>query len=118
MKRRHNQAPTSTITDIAFLLLLFFLILAISTQHTPVPIEPASTHADRLEYSELPTLVVSKEGIIFLDSIVTELKAIPTQQAYVLLADSSTPYEVLHPVITFLKQIGVEKLYCLVEDKV
>jgi biopolymer transport protein ExbD len=116
MNRKYRQDPNSTITDIAFLLLLFFLILAISTQQTPVPIKAASAHAEFLEHTDIPTIVVSDTGELFLDGSPTTLESIPSKVEYALLADRDTPYEILHPIITFLEKHGVETLYCLVED--
>ncbi len=117
MNRKYSHGPNSTITDIAFLLLLFFLILAISTQRTPVPIEAASTYAEILENTDIPTIVVSNTGELFLDGSSQDLESIPSQIEYALLADRYTPYEIIHPIIIYLKQRGVERVYCLVEDQ-
>ncbi|MGH0052748.1 MAG: ExbD/TolR family protein [Sphaerochaetaceae bacterium] len=113
--RRHT--PSSTVTDIAFLLLLFFLILAISTHQTPVPIEAAATNAELLEDTEVPTLLVSSDGQLFLDGTPLLLGEIPNQETYALLADKHTSYETMHAILEQLKLIGVETVYCLVEDE-
>nr|WP_321263077.1 biopolymer transporter ExbD [uncultured Sphaerochaeta sp.] len=117
MNKKYQHGPNSTITDIAFLLLLFFLILAISTQQTPVPLEAASTNAEILEDTNIATIVVSHTGELFLDGTPTTLESIPNKIEYALLADRNTPYEIIHPIITFLKERGVGTLYCLVEDQ-
>ncbi|WP_319756267.1 biopolymer transporter ExbD [uncultured Sphaerochaeta sp.] len=116
MNKKYRHGPNSTVTDIAFLLLLFFLILSISTQQTPLPLQAASAHAEILEDTDISTIVVSHTGELFLDGSSIALDSIPRQDTYALLADRNTPYEIIHPIITFLKERGVGTLYCLVED--
>ena len=114
--RKKRTTPPSALTDIAFLLLLFFLIMAISTVQTPVPINPAITEGQTRDLSEIPTLLVSKEGLLFFEGNQIEFSSLTIQEEYALLADQGTPYGLLHPVIEFLKEQGVQTLHALVED--
>ncbi len=47
--RKKRPTPPSALTDIAFLLLLFFLIMAITSFQTPVPLDPAQAQAQKID---------------------------------------------------------------------
>lgn len=114
MRKKRSPAPTA-MTDIAFLLLLFFLILAISTHVLPIPLTLAesatSTTTDEPEH----LLVVSSEGKLYYQEKAVLVEDIPFAEEFSLLADKNTPFKTVGPIIEALKQRGVTTLHCIVE---
>jgi len=115
--RKKRTTPPSALTDIAFLLLLFFLIMAITSHQSPIPLTPAQTSAQKMDLKDIPTLLVSQDGQLFLDGTPINLEALPSESTYALLADRNTPFSVLFPLIEHLREQGTETLHCLVEEK-
>ena len=54
--------------------------------------------------------------MLFFEGNQIELSTLTIEEEYTLLADQGTPYGLLHPVIEFLKEQGVQTLHALVED--
>lgn len=115
--RKKRTTPPTALTDIAFLLLLFFLILAVSTRQVAIPIEPATGEAVVQDLKDIPILLVGSDGSLFLDNKPVLLDSIPTSDSYTLLADKETPFSVLSPIIEHLKQQGIKTLHCVVEGQ-
>jgi biopolymer transport protein ExbD len=113
---KKRPTPPSTLSDIAFLLLLFFLIMAISSVQAPVPIHPAQAQGQTRDLSEVPTLLVSQDGLLYFEGNQVELTSLPFSEEYALLADRNTAYKTVHPIIEFLKSQGVKTLHTLVEQ--
>jgi biopolymer transport protein ExbD len=114
--RKKRTTPPSALTDIAFLLLLFFLIMAITSHQSPVPLNPAQTSAQKIDLKDIATLLVSQDGQLFLDGNPVILETLPSESTYALLADKNTPFSVLFPIIEYLREQGTETLHCLVEE--
>ncbi|WP_332446052.1 biopolymer transporter ExbD [Sphaerochaeta sp.] len=113
--RKQRPTPPSALSDIAFLLLLFFLIMAITSVQTPVPLDPAQAQAKSFDTSDLPVLLVAKDGSLYLDGNPVRLEELPNNRRYALLSDASTPYATIHPIIEALRKQGVQTLSCIVE---
>ncbi|MFA7119816.1 MAG: biopolymer transporter ExbD, partial [Sphaerochaetaceae bacterium] len=62
---KHRDIPSSAMTDVAFLLLFFFLILAVTTKTTPVKIEQAQSQDYQMLEKEYPILYLTKDGILY-----------------------------------------------------
>ena len=115
MHRRKHAFPSSSMSDIAFLLLLFFLILAITSHRSPLPIQsPASPTWEELQ-KEYPTIYVSKEGKLSLGEQILNLETAVFPQELCLLADKDTPFSVIKPILQRLKEAQVTTIHCLVQ---
>lgn len=115
--RKKRPTPPSALTDIAFLLLLFFLIMAITSFQTPVPLDPAQTQAQKKDLANIPTLFIAKNGDVYYEGRQIDLDMLENNTTYALLADRATEYASIHPVIEILKEKGVEVLHLLVEEQ-
>jgi len=112
---KDKKFPSSSMSDIAFLLLLFFLILAITTKTTPFPIDEAESPTYEELTERYPVLYVDKTGTIsYHDKIVT-IDQIPQEEELCLMADKATPYGILSPIISRLHEQGTTTIHCLVE---
>jgi len=114
MRKKRLAAPTA-MTDIAFLLLLFFLILAISTHVLPIPLTPAKSETSRAAEEPRHLLLVSDEGVLYYQDKAVRIDQLPISDEFSLLADKSTPFKTLGPMIDALRQRGVTTLHCIVE---
>lgn len=115
MRKKRTTAPTA-MTDIAFLLLLFFLILAISTHILPIPLNPATSDSSIATEETKHILMVGLDGSLFYEGNPILLSDLPNVEEFSLLADKDTPFKTLQPVIQALKEKGVTTLHCVVEQ--
>lgn len=115
MKRK--RAPLSTtMTDTAFLLLFFFLIFAVVTQMSPIPIASAqSTQSDTTGDSEI-LLVVGRDGTLYCNGNPVTVEDLPHEEVVSLHADRDTPFHVIFPIIDSLRKTGTVTVRCIVED--
>ncbi|NLE14291.1 MAG: hypothetical protein GX626_00290 [Spirochaetales bacterium] len=116
MRKKRPTTP-SALTDIAFLLLLFFLIMAITSFQTPVPLDPAQAQAQNIDLSTIPTLYIAKDGKLYQDGKLITIESIDTGARFALLADKATEFGSIHPIIEALQNKGVETLHLLVEEQ-
>jgi len=114
--RKKRTTPPTAMTDIAFLLLLFFLILAITTHTLPEPIQPAQTASSTTYETTDAILMVTPEGTLYYQGKSITLEEIPTTEEISLLADKNTPFKTIAPVIDALKKKGITTLHCIVEE--
>ena len=114
MRKKRSPAPTA-MTDIAFLLLLFFLILAISTHVLPIPLTPAQSSFSSSTEEAKHLLLVRANGELYYQEKAVLLEDLPSAEEYSLLADKDTPFKTMAPIIEQLKQRGVTTLHCIVE---
>lgn len=115
--RRKRTPPASAITDIAFLLLLFFLILAVTTRQLPTDISLPHTSSAQKADESTPTLTVSAQGELFLEQEAITIQDIPFSETYTLIADRDTPFTHIAPVLSHLRSLNVEVLECIVEER-
>ncbi|MDD4574640.1 MAG: biopolymer transporter ExbD [Sphaerochaeta sp.] len=114
--RKKRFPPPTAMTDIAFLLLLFFLILAISTHLLPIPLTPAQGTPSSVPEEADHLLLVTREGELYYQGNRVIIEEVPLAEEFSLLADKETPFRILGPIIEALKQRGVTTLHCIVEQ--
>lgn len=114
MRKKRFPGPTA-MTDIAFLLLLFFLILAVTTQALPLSLNPAESSASSLQEDPAYLVIVGSDGTLFYQGQAIKLTDLPHATEFSLLSDKETPFALLSPVIEALKERGVTTLHCIVE---
>ncbi len=115
MKRKRNNI-SSSMTDIAFLLLLFFLLLAITSTMLPTPIEVPETAWNQTFQEQGLQLFVTAEGSVWYENQVTSLPYLPQSDIVSIYADKKTPYAAIEPLIVHLQHNGTHIIHCLVEQ--
>lgn len=110
--RKKRPSPPAALTDIAFLLLLFFLILAIEAPQYTLP---KAQQVEIVDTSSIPTIEIL-DSTLLLDNTTIALEDIPYQKQYILKTGQDTPYRLIQPIMDHLTELGVEKLSCLVEE--
>src|SRR5690554_2817951 len=106
---------SSAMSDIAFLLLLFFLILAMATTASSLPIAPPHSLASSESEDHTLILTVDSSGNLFYEQVSISVDEIHFSESVTLLADKETPYGSIDKVIQQLKSSGVKTLHCIVE---
>ena len=114
MRKKRSPAPTA-MTDIAFLLLLFFLILAISTHILPIPLTPAQSNTSTTKEDAKHLILVTPNGDLYYQNKAVLLEDLPYSEEFSLLADKDTPFKTIAPIIKALQEKGVTTLHCIVE---
>ncbi|MCK9482652.1 MAG: biopolymer transporter ExbD [Bacteroidia bacterium] len=103
-------------SDIAFLLLLFFLIILIAS---PQLFEnsnlPQSSQGEKASI-EGHSLFIDKEGTLYLDKAQINFEEIPLSEKIAVYSDKTTPFEVIFPLINYLKQNSVTTIQLLVRQ--
>lgn len=117
MRRHKHTIPSSSMSDIAFLLLLFFLILAITSRTTPVAVTAPDAPTWEELQQEYPTIYVSKEGTLYLGEAPLDLATTTLPEEICLLADKETPFALIQPVLELLKAQHVTTIHCLVQGE-
>lgn len=105
-------------TDIAFLLLLFFLVFAISSEILPVPLDPADSSSNKIAEESEIQLLVDAAGNLYLNDSAISIEEIPVGKTVSLMADKDTPFAAIFPVIEYLRSNGTKTLRCLVETRI
>lgn len=66
MSRKMTSIDMTAMCDVAFLLLTFFILTATAKQPEPLPVDtPASTVQTKLPESDLATITIGKQGVVF-----------------------------------------------------
>lgn len=114
---RHKRSfPSASMGDIAFLLLLFFLILAITTHTSPADIKQAQSPSWAELQEEYPDVYLTKDGRLFLGDTPVELSSLSfVGNECCLIADRDTPFSKIEPVLSHLKESGTTTIHCMVE---
>lgn len=112
MMRKKRKSPQAALTDIAFLLLLFFFILAIEAPQYALA---KAQQVEVIDPSSIP-IIELLESSLLLDHKPIQLAEIPYQKQYILKTAQDTPYKDIQPIIDHLTNLGVEKLSCLVKE--
>ncbi len=121
MKRRRTRKNATAMTDIAFLLLLFFLVMAVTGFRTPALVEPpVEQRGGFINGQQSLRLYVTKDGRL-LDEAgpltyqqcadrLSNLATMAPDHSVVLTADKETRFENIAPVIELLQQAGITQV--------
>jgi biopolymer transport protein ExbD len=116
--RRKRHTPQAAMTDIAFILLLFFLIISITTTLLPISLKEATATETTATEQKGPVIVIGKGGDIYQDNIQITRDQLPsTAEEVSVVADRDTPFSAIAPVIKKLQQNGTKHLHCIVEEE-
>lgn len=124
MKRRRIRRSATAMTDIAFLLLLFFLVMAIVGFRTPVAIDPPDARsgslirhgADRKLYITEDGTLYDGNGPVSMAQLASEIaSAMAVDAEIIITADRNTQFQDIIPVIDLLQEHGVPQVGFAVE---
>lgn len=134
LKRRHDAQPvipTASMADIAFLLIVFFMVTITFEKDKTQVILPQTELRFEIP-KEVATISVTEQGQIRVtngddmstpipaEDVVTfasNLVATYPQRAVVLKADAEVPYRSIDKILEALKQSKVELIYLLSEQR-
>jgi biopolymer transport protein ExbD len=113
-KRKRFVIPLNSMSDVAFLLLIFIMLVSLINYRREVKIEyPEAETAKKTSAEKNLEIWVDREGALYLDGIPSELAAIQngiidTYQAAPdtrihIIADRDTPFEYVNRVLELLQ---------------
>jgi biopolymer transport protein ExbD len=120
-KRRKVQVPVASMGDIAFLLIIFFLLLSEFAKDKDLPIAlPTSTHVDKTKAVVAARVAIDAAGIIYLDGNRVEnakdvewgvrallARTVSDEQRHVQFkCDAKLPKETFEPVLQAIVEAG------------
>ena len=126
-RRRPNINITSLI-DVLFLLLTFFLVTTTFIEQSALKVElPSMKHADRVQQEKRFILNVSKNGQMFFNGESTSTEALKTLLAkssadvdasggLILRADSGLPYGDVMGILDVIKGSGVKRFVIATDE--
>lgn len=113
--RRKRKVATAVFTDVAFILLLFFLVFAITSQRSPIPLDlPIVQHAQQTQQANVQ-LFVGKSGTLYSGDQIISLNQLAYAERVSLYADEATDFEVVLPILHRLAELGVPRVQCIVD---
>lgn len=127
-----STIPTASMADIAFLLIIFFMVtISFEVDKTQVLLPKTSirleipkkaayvsvTEQGLIKVSDGEEISVPVSGVEDVLSFANEVIASDPSKPFVLKADSKTPYATVDRVIDGLKQAKVEIIYLLSEQE-
>ncbi|MCL2763684.1 MAG: biopolymer transporter ExbD [Treponema sp.] len=113
-KHKFVSVPLFSTSDIAFLLLIFIMLVSLINYRVEVKIEyPEAQRALRTTAEKNLELWINYEGDIFLDGIASDFLALENKIAHLyvsapdtrvhIIADKNTPYENINNVLEILQ---------------
>lgn len=120
-KRRKVLVPIASMGDIAFLLIIFFLVLSEFAKEKDLPITPPmSVHVEKTEAVVAARVAIDESGVIYLDGIRVEsakdiewgVRALLTdtviddQRHVQFKCDANLPKEKFEPVLKAIAEAG------------
>lgn len=131
-KRVSPFIPTASMADIAFLLIIFFMLTTSFTiDRTPLEL-PKAVEREEVKEKDAAYIVIDQFGLMKVSSgreqtqemstdevraFIFEQVAANPKKAFVLKADRRTPYRFIDEVLEYLRQAKAEKIYLLSEAK-
>lgn len=127
-KERNSEIPTASLADIAFLVLIFFLVSStIDVDKGIGLVLPAKGQETKIREKNISNLLINAQGEVLLDN---EIVAIPMIKTVVreklaqnekliisLKTDRETEYQVYIKVLDQLKQAGAKRISLAEPDK-
>ena len=126
-ERKEFIVPINAMADVAFLLLIFIMIVALINYRREVKIEyPEAETAKRTSAEKNLEIWIDKEGGVYLDGVPASLALIETEVAdiYVrspgtrihIIADRDTPFRNVNEVLAILQLLEYRVVSFVVKD--
>jgi len=120
-KERSSEIPTSSLADIAFLLLIFFLVTTtIDVDKGIGLVLPPQGEAKEISKKNIANLLINEEGKVMLDDQITDIPMLKniikekiTQNPNLIISvktDENTKYRYYIQVLDQLKQANAKKI--------
>lgn len=114
--------PTSSMGDIAFLLLIFFMVTTIFRQENGLPVElPRAEAGEEVNRELVSNVYINRQGQISIDDRLVQVKHIPdimgkkiTDNPQLIVAfktDNYTDYGVVSDVMEALKEVNAVRVF-------
>lgn len=120
-KRRTAIVPVASMGDIAFLLIIFFLLCSEFAKDKPLPLQlPRSEEVEKVKVTVVARVAVDKHGVIYMDGVrVSNAKAVESTVKFLLQntvaeeqrhvqfkCDAALPRETFEPVLQAIAEAG------------
>lgn len=115
--RRRRVPVASAMTDIAFLLLLFFLIFSITTHRIPADVTLAASETATVADEHQVVLAVDATGQLYAGDhkvLLEDIRYAPVVSVY---ADAAVPFSAVFPVLQHLQKLEVPTVQCVVRPR-
>lgn len=114
--------PTSSMGDIAFLLLIFFMVTTIFRQESGLPVElPRAEAGEEVNRELVSNVYINRQGQISIDDRLVQVKHIPDimgkkisdnpQLIVAFKTDNYTDYGVVSEVMEALKEVNAVRVF-------
>jgi biopolymer transport protein ExbD len=126
-KRRQFIVPLSSMSDVAFLLLIFIMLVALINYRREVKIEyPEAELTKKTSAEKNMEIWIDREGAVYLDGLPCTLRTIelavtdlyrnaPDTRLHII-ADRNTPFAAVHEVLEILQLLQYRVVSFVVKD--
>lgn len=126
-KRRSPFVPISSMSDIAFLLLIFIMLISLINYRKVVKIEyPEAEFQEVTSADQNVEIWIDKQGMLFYNGYPASLSVVegnlagaiagnPSIRVHIL-ADKNTPYKQVHKIVEILKWMQHRAVSLVVKD--
>ncbi len=120
--RKETFIPTSSMGDIAFLLLIFFMVTTIFRDETGLPVElPRAEAGEEVNRELISNIYINRQGMISIDDLIVKVDQISNlmarkleQNPLMIVAfktDTYTQYGVVSDVMEQLKEVNATRVF-------
>lgn len=120
--RKETFIPTSSMGDIAFLLLIFFMVTTIFRDETGLPVElPRAEAGEEVNRELISNIYINRQGMISIDDLIVKvdqishLMALKLEQNPLMIVafktDTYTQYGVVSDVMEQLKEVNATRVF-------
>lgn len=120
--KRKTEIPTSSMGDIAFLLLVFFMVTVVFTDEAGLVVKLPRAEAGEEGIRDLiSNIYINKQGLISIDDVIVPATSVApimsrkvSENPFLIVAfktDKETPYRVVDEVMEGLKEANAVKVF-------
>ncbi len=120
--KKETYIPTSSMGDIAFLLLVFFMVTVVFTDESGLVVKLPRAEAGEEGLREMISNVyINEKGMISIDDVIVRSEDVArimmrkiTENPFMIVAfktDKFTPYQTVHEVMEGLKEANAVKVF-------
>jgi len=120
--QKETFIPTSSMGDIAFLLLIFFMVTTIFREETGLPVElPRAEAGEEVNRELISNIYINRQGLISIDDLIVKVEQVSNLMAQKLeenplmivafKTDTYTQYGVVSDVMEQLKEVNATRVF-------